>query len=138
MKIIYPQYNGEIAITYELEGWSMDDLAKLTTPFDTPYLIVEDIELPEDWSTSSAWEADFSNPDGIGMGPQRWFIAQAESKISAISALPEPEQPESVSDEDHASVVARFNEAREGMKAQQQAIIDQMKAEVLQIEGVQL
>jgi hypothetical protein len=89
MKGLFPQANGEIAIIFLQGGDSYHEVCKRVTPYGTPYLIVEDSALPADWSTSAAWEADFSNPDGIGMGPQRWFIAQADAVISDPESTPE-------------------------------------------------
>jgi hypothetical protein len=130
MKGLYPEANGEIAIIFLKDGDDFDSVCQRCTPYNTPYLIVEDSDLPEDWSTSAAWDADFSTPDGIGMGPQRWLIAQAQATIAALEALPEPAQIEGVSDEDHAAVVALFNAQRAAMVAEQQAVITQMEAEL--------
>lgn len=138
MKIIYPQPTGEIAITFECPGWGMAELAKLTTPNGVPYLILEDSDLPADWSTSAAWGADFSNPHGIGMGPHRYLIARAESRIAILEALPEPEKPEGSSDDVHAAALEAFATGRDSLIAQQQAVISQMKDEVFKLEGVQL
>jgi hypothetical protein len=131
MKIIYPNPDNTIAILMPCEcGLTIEQIAQKDVPYNTPYLIVEDSDLPEDWSNSAAWEADFSDPDGIGVGAQRYFIAQAEAKIAALESLPEPVQIEGVSDEDHAAVVALFNAQRTAMVAEQQAIITQMEAEL--------
>lgn len=171
MKALYPQANGEIAIIF-LQDWdNYHEVCKRVTPHNTPYLICEDADLPSDWSTSAAWECDFSHPHGIGMGPQRYFIAQAEANIVDILARAEPVAPETVlpdafvpdpekTDEENevtqanymASVIAlnnantaRHQKALVAFFTQQDndqerelALIEQMKAEVFQIEGVVL
>lgn len=89
MKGLFPQTNGEIAIIFLQDGDDYHQVCLRCTPYNTPYLIVEDSDLPADWSTSAAWEADFSQPNGIGMGPQRWFIAQAAAVIADPESTPE-------------------------------------------------
>lgn len=81
MKGLYLQTNGEIAIIFLQDDEDYHRVCLRCTPHNTPYLIVEDSDLPEDWSTSSAWEADFSTPDGYGLGPQRYFIQKAQQEI---------------------------------------------------------
>lgn len=93
MKIIYLNYAGQMVIVTPVASWPIHQIAKKDVPYGVPYLIVEDSDLPADWSTSAAWEADFSNPDGIGMGAQRWFIAQAEAELIEISQRTEPSAP---------------------------------------------
>lgn len=129
MKIIYPYSNGEIAITFELEGWDMHELARMTTPNGTPYLIVKDSDLPADWSTSAAWECDFSQPHGTGIGPHRWHIEQAGKRIEAAQAMLEMQfESEEVADAVAFSANAAISEC--------QALIDRLQAELNQIEGV--
>lgn len=75
MKILYPQTNGEIAILMPVEncGLSVMEIGLKDVPAGVPFLIVEDSDLPSDWSTSSAWEVDFSKPTGVGMGAEAFF-----------------------------------------------------------------
>jgi len=175
MKIIYPQSSGEIAILFPVAtDMTIEQIAQKDVPNGAPYLIVEDGGMPADWSTSAAWEADFSNPDGIGMGPQRYFIAQADAAIVEILARVEPEEPalktaipfEQVvfggepADEEkqafYADYVAGIAAENKNLKSAHQkqliafraqqdrdrdtqlALIAQMKAEVLKLEGVAL
>jgi hypothetical protein len=37
-------------------------------PIGSPFLIVEDTDLPQDREYIDAWEADFSQPHGYGVG----------------------------------------------------------------------
>jgi hypothetical protein len=89
MKGLYTQTNGEIAIIFLQYGDDYHQVCLRCTPHNTPFLICEDSDLPEDWSTSAAWECDFSTPSGIGMGAQRYFIAQAAAVIADPESTPE-------------------------------------------------
>lgn len=109
MKIIFPQNNGEIAITFFESNEDLIEIGRRTTPNGIPFLIVQDSDLPADWFFSSAWVADFSNPSGFGIGPQRWFIEKAQ------------------------------NEIENGVEIEKnQMLIQQMKNEIFQLEGIQL
>lgn len=82
MKIIYPNPDNTIAIIFPTGSHSLQDTAKCIVPAGVPYLIVNDNDLPADWSTSEAWQADFSSPDGHGIGPEAWFAKQAAKEQS--------------------------------------------------------
>jgi len=77
-KIIYPQENGSIAMIIPASncGVSIEEIARKDVPPGIPYLIVNDQDLPEDDSYFNAWEADFSNPHGHGVGHEAWFAEQ--------------------------------------------------------------
>ena len=113
MKIIYQEPTGGIAIIVPVEGCglSIEQIAAKDTPYGIPYIICADGDLPADWSTSAAWEADFSSPSGIGMGAQRWFIAQAAAVIA---------DPESTPEQIEAAML----------------LSEQMQREIIQLEGV--
>jgi hypothetical protein len=112
MKIIYQNQDNTIAIIIPVEGCGLtvEQIAQKDVPHGVPYLIVEDSDLPSDWSTSAAWEADFSAPHGIGMGPQRYFIAQAAAVI---------ENPESTPEQIEAAML----------------LSEQMQREIIELEG---
>lgn len=61
---------------------SVEETARKDVPAGLPYLIVEDIELPDGGRAEffEAWDADFSNPDGYGIGPEAWFAEQEAQK----------------------------------------------------------
>ena len=59
---------------------SISELAQKDVPAGTPYLIVEDDVVPSDRTFRNAWEADFSNPDGYGIGSDAWFAQQEASE----------------------------------------------------------
>lgn len=76
--IIYPQENNSIAVTYPTGEIPLEEVARKDTPANTPYLIIDDSELPEQYAQLfGAWEADFSSPDGYGIGADAWFAEQA-------------------------------------------------------------
>lgn len=117
--IIFPNQT-TISIIRPLDcGLTIQEIARKDVPFNMPFRIIDAAEIPTDRTYRDAWAADFSNPDGTGLGPQRWWIAQCTAAITALEAQEESED-------------------RAAEMAQLQARIDQMKAEVLEIEGVQL
>lgn len=78
-RIIYPQQNGSVALIIPAPncGLTVEEIARKDVPAGVPYLIVNNPDLPEDHSFFDAWEADFSNPDGYGIGADAWFSEQA-------------------------------------------------------------
>jgi hypothetical protein len=78
-RIIYPADEGGIALIIPaLEcGLAIEEIARKDVPAGKPYFIVDTADLPEDHEFFNAWEADFSNPDGHGIGADAWFPEQA-------------------------------------------------------------
>jgi len=79
MKVfIFPNKNGGVAIGYPAPECplSIYDIAKKDLPPNTPFIIVDESELPKDHTFFDAWEADFSNPDGYGIGYDAWLAEQ--------------------------------------------------------------
>lgn len=76
--IIYPQANNSIAVIQPAPECPLpiEEIAKKDTPVGVPYLIVDASSLPQDIDFFEAWEADFSKPDGVGMGADAWFASQ--------------------------------------------------------------
>ena len=74
--IIYPQDNGNIALVIPTGELSIEDVAQKDVPAGVPYLIVDSADVPEDHTFFGAWEADFSNPDGYGLGADAYFAAK--------------------------------------------------------------
>jgi hypothetical protein len=75
---IYPQENGSVAFLYGADecGLSMFEIARKDVPAGVPFLIVPDELVPTDHTFFEAFEADFSNPDGYGIGYVAWFEEQ--------------------------------------------------------------
>lgn len=111
MYALFPNETGGVfmVIPAPNSGVSVFEVARKETPYGKPFLIVDPSVLPTDVSFFNAWQADFSNPDGYGIGTHRWFIERAEKEIA------------------------------EGINVEQNmATIAQIKDEVFQIEGVRL
>lgn len=110
--VIFRNSDGSVGLLVPCDcGLTVEQIAQKDVPHNQPFLLVDAAQIPD--APQEAWEADFSNPNGIGMGPQRYFIAQAEAVLADADA----------SDEEKAAAIA---------------LIAQMKAEVLAIEGVEL
>ena len=77
-QIIYPQDNGSVALIIPAPecGITIQEIARKDVPAGKPYLIVDVSDLPENQDFFNAWEADFSNPDGIGIGAEAWYAEQ--------------------------------------------------------------
>jgi len=76
--IIYP-HEGSIAVVYPCPcGLTLQEIARKDVPAGVPYLIINRSDLPEDATYRAAWTADFSNPDGHGIGHDAWFAEQAQ------------------------------------------------------------
>ena len=77
-KIIYPNPESEGGVCIINPGieLSFEDVCQKDVPAGTPYLIVEDDVIPSDRTFRNAWEADFSNPDGYGIGADAYFAAK--------------------------------------------------------------
>ena len=76
-KILYPNPEGGINVIHPTGELPIEDVCQKDVPAGAPYLIVEDDVIPSDRSFRNAWEADFSNPDGYGIGADAYFAAKA-------------------------------------------------------------
>lgn len=67
-RIIYNNNDGglSVIIPSESSGLTVEQIAAKDVPTGVPYLIIEATDLPADRSQRQAWEADFTNPHGIG------------------------------------------------------------------------
>jgi hypothetical protein len=77
--ILYPQDNGNLAIVIPTGELPIEDVAQKDVPAGIPYLLVPSNDIPSDRTFRNAWEADFSNPDGHGLGADAYFAAQQEA-----------------------------------------------------------
>lgn len=83
MKIIYPNGEGGVAIIHPTGALPIEEVARKDVPAGTPYRIVNDEDIPTDRSSRALWTADFSNPDGHGIGAEAWFAEQAKQGENA-------------------------------------------------------
>ena len=76
--IIYPNQEGCLNFVYPAphSSLSFEDICCKDVPAGTPYLIADASDIPTDWLFYEAWEADFSNPDGYGIGADAYFAAK--------------------------------------------------------------
>jgi hypothetical protein len=64
-------------------GLTIEEIARKDVPAGQPYFIVPQEQIPSDHTFFGAWEADFSNPDGYGIGPDAWFAEKAAAEAAA-------------------------------------------------------
>jgi hypothetical protein len=79
-KIIYPNLNGGIIILTVTGEIPFEEICRKDVPANTPYIIVDESLIPTDREFRDAWEMDFSNPDGYGIGQDAWFAEQEAKK----------------------------------------------------------
>lgn len=84
--IIYPQANNVVTAVYSTGVLPIEEVCRKDVPAGVPYKIVDSADLPTDMTFRDAWEADFSNPDGVGIGADAWFAEQAEIKAAEEAA----------------------------------------------------
>lgn len=67
-RIIYENAEGGVAIIIPAPdcGLPIEEIAAKDVPTGKPYKIITVDDIPTDRTFRAAWEADLSNPDGIG------------------------------------------------------------------------
>ena len=78
-RIIFPNEFGGVSVVIPTGELSIEQVAKKDVPAGVPYLFVTTDDVPSDRTFRGAWEADFSNPDGHGLGADAYFAAQQET-----------------------------------------------------------
>ena len=76
-RIIYPSDDGGVAIIIPTGDIEIAEVARKDVPAGVAYKIVDVADIPSDRTFRGAWEADFTNPDGVGIGADAWFAEQA-------------------------------------------------------------
>ena len=75
-RIIYQNADGSVAILVPsqeaLDLYGIEAIAKKDTPHNLPFKIVDTATIPTDRTFRNAWEADFTNPDGVGAESQEF------------------------------------------------------------------
>ena len=75
--IIYPQDNKSISVVYPSGELDINEVARKDIPANKPYKIIDDSLLPTEYNEFfNAWEADFTEYDGISIGADAWFEEQ--------------------------------------------------------------
>lgn len=77
-KIIHPNLNGGVSVKVSSGDIPIEQVALKDTPAGLPYIFIEDSDIP-DYQFRDAWEADFSNPDGFGIGYEAWELTYKTS-----------------------------------------------------------
>lgn len=68
-RIIYPIGEGvAILIPAEKSGLAVEEIARKDVPAGVPFRIVTTADIPADRTLRELWTADFSEPDGHGIG----------------------------------------------------------------------
>ena len=78
-RILYPTDDG-VSILIPSGEIAIEQVARKDVPANTPFLIVSTEDIPSDRTFRGAWEADFSNPDGYGIGADAWFAEQTTNE----------------------------------------------------------
>jgi hypothetical protein len=74
--IAYPKESGEgIVLLYPNPELDIMEVARKDVPAGVPFIIVDNADLP-DYAFFDAFEADFSEPAGYGIGAEAWFAEQ--------------------------------------------------------------
>jgi hypothetical protein len=80
-RIIYPTDGGlSVIIPASDCKLSINEIARKDVPPGIPYKIIDVSDVPTDRTFRAAWESDFTNPDGYGIGADAWFAEQEGSK----------------------------------------------------------
>lgn len=75
-RIIYPTPDG-IAILIPSKDIDINEVARKDVPDGVPYLMIDAADVPSDRVFRDAWGADFTSPDGFGIGADAWFAEKA-------------------------------------------------------------
>jgi hypothetical protein len=85
-RIIYQNNDGGVSIIIPtpeaLQTLTIDDIAKKDVPAGVAYQIVDVADIPEDRTFRGAWEADITEPDGVGLGYDAWFALQPKVEVT--------------------------------------------------------
>lgn len=79
-RIIYPTEGNGVAVLIPIptEALPVAEIARKDVPAGVPYRIVDETDIPADRSERDLWTADFSSPDGYGIGAEAWFAEQEQ------------------------------------------------------------
>ena len=81
-RIIFQNESGGVSVIIPTGELSIEDIAAKDVPAGTAYKIVTTDDIPSDRTFRGAWEADFSNPDGYGIGAEAYFAAKEAEQWS--------------------------------------------------------
>lgn len=78
-KIVFPNENG-ISIITPTGELPIEEVCLKDVPAGLPYLIIDAEDIPSSREFRNAWQADFSSPDGYGIGHDAWTAMKAEKE----------------------------------------------------------
>lgn len=79
-RIIFPNGSGISVLIPAAEcGLPITEIARKDVPAGVPYKIIQAADIPTDRSQRALWAADFSQPDGYGIGAEAWFAERGDS-----------------------------------------------------------
>jgi hypothetical protein len=83
-RIVYPADNGGVAVIIPAPGCGIPlfEIGRKDVPAGIPFLIIPASAIPQDRTYRDAWTADFSAPDGYGIGAEAWFAEQASANAA--------------------------------------------------------
>jgi hypothetical protein len=81
-RIIYQNNDGGVSIIIPTGELAIEEVAKKDVPAGVPYKIVDTAFIPEDRTFRDAWEAEITNPDGVGLGYDAWFALQPKQEVT--------------------------------------------------------
>ncbi len=73
--IIYPNDDDGVSVVIPAPNtkYTIEEIALKDVPKGKPYRIIENTDVPTDRTFRNAWEADFSEPEGFGIGADEFF-----------------------------------------------------------------
>ena len=81
-RIIYNQDNGVVAIVIPapevLRDYTIEEIAAKDVPAGVPYKIIDTADVPTDRTFRNAWEADMTNPDGVGAESNEFPVKEVQ------------------------------------------------------------
>lgn len=80
-RIIFPNSEGTVCVLIPTGEISVNEVSRKDVPAGVPYLVINAADIPTDRTFRSAWQADFSNPDGYGIGAEAWFKEQEAKQL---------------------------------------------------------
>lgn len=120
MLIVHPLGDG-IAIIHPTGEVLIEELARKDVPAGVPYLIVADETVPDDRTFRGAWTADFSSPDGTGIGAEAWHAEQEQLRAAERARVAEEER--------QAEIARQAEEDRQEAERAALAIAEQAEPE---------
>ncbi len=134
MKLIFPHETG-IAIFTPSDSDQLGEIAAGIAPAGVPYRYVDDAFIPQDREFRNAWEADFSNPDGYGIGPDAWHAEKEAEEVAYHIVEKEKEINEEKDEKEKERLRQQLNKWKEVKSKLQQKADGYMAASQQKIDA---